>query len=55
MTSRPSIVVNMNISAMDSQDVYRFMTTKGRTAIEGMFQANFRGITRETKRQMDKY
>ena len=47
--------VNIYISAMDSQDVYRFMTTKGREAIEEMFKANVRGITREMKNQMGKY
>lgn len=43
------------IKAMDSQDVYKFMSGRGREAFVKMIQTNPRGITQEIKTQTDKF
>ncbi|MFQ5953368.1 MAG: hypothetical protein ACE5JK_08240, partial [Candidatus Omnitrophota bacterium] len=42
------------VFSIDSQDTYRFMTTKGRDAFEKMIQANVRGITKRIKEETEK-
>jgi len=43
------------ISAMDSQDVYRFMAGKGREALEKIIKENVRGITRIMSTETARY
>lgn len=43
------------ISAMDSQDVYRFMTGPGRDAFEKMIRSNVRGIAQRIKEETEKF
>ncbi len=43
------------IKAMDSQDVYKFMSGRGREAFVKMIQTNPRGITQEIKTQTDRF
>jgi len=52
-----SVVINYapQISAMDSQDVYRFMATKGREALEKIIKENVRGITRIISAETGRY
>jgi hypothetical protein len=43
------------IQAMDSQDVHRFMSGKGRDAIVGILRSNLRGLAREFAVETSKY
>jgi len=43
------------IKAMDSKDVYKFMVGPGREAFLKMVRANVRGVTREIKKETEKY
>jgi len=45
----------VNISAIDSQDVYRFMKTAGREALEELIRANLGGISRIISKESDYY
>lgn len=51
------LVINYSpqISAMDSQDVYRFMAGKGREALEKIIKENVRGITRIMSTETARY
>jgi hypothetical protein len=45
----------IQVSAIDSQDAYRFMSTKGREALEKIIKENVRGITRILSEETGRY
>ena len=53
MSVEPTI--NININAVDSQDVYRLFAGPGRDALVQIVKANVRGITREIAAETKKY
>jgi len=50
-----TLVYSPTIQAMDSQDVYKFMSTKGKDALVQMIRGNVGGLTQKIKAETEKY